>query len=112
MFAPETDQPVFLSGVWCHASPAPDKVRSRNPARALLHPQAGRDRTSSAGAGGRKMLTADHRDGGGSFGRAIDAGWLASFHQDLRIERWAMKKIRAPRSTGNNLFNGPRPQDP
>jgi hypothetical protein len=31
---PEADRPVFLSGVWCHASPAADKVRGCNPARA------------------------------------------------------------------------------
>jgi len=34
----------FLSGVWCHVSPAPDKVRGCNPARASLRPQAGRGR--------------------------------------------------------------------
>jgi hypothetical protein len=26
LLAPEADGPVFLSGVWCHVSPAPGKV--------------------------------------------------------------------------------------
>ena len=30
---PEADGPVFLSGVWCHVSPAPGKVRGRDAAR-------------------------------------------------------------------------------
>ena len=41
---PEADGPVFFLGVWCHVSPAPDKVRGCNPARASLRPQAGRGR--------------------------------------------------------------------
>jgi hypothetical protein len=38
--------PVYFAGVWCHGSPAPDKVRGCNPAKASLRPQA-----AAAGAG-------------------------------------------------------------
>jgi hypothetical protein len=62
------------------------------------------------------MLPADQAilDSGGSFGRSHRRRMaLRLCIKNGGIERWAMiKKIRAPRSTGNNLFNGPRPQDP
>jgi hypothetical protein len=32
---PEADGPVFLSGVWCHVSPATGKVRGRSPGQAV-----------------------------------------------------------------------------
>jgi hypothetical protein len=32
---PEADGPVFLSGVWCHVSPATDKVCGRSPGQAV-----------------------------------------------------------------------------
>jgi len=36
----------FCLKMWCHASPAPDKVRGCNAGRASLRSQAGRGRSS------------------------------------------------------------------
>jgi len=83
---PEADGPVFLSGVWCHGSPATGKVCGRSPGQAVSPELSAPD----------------------GFAAYIKTGYIKT-----GIERWAMiKKIRAPRSNSRRSLQRPAPARP
>ena len=111
MLPSEADPAVFLSGVWCHGHrPRTRSAAAILPERRCTRSQAATERRPVGDTPEADYANPDSRGGfAGSHRRRM----ALHLHQEWRIERWTMiKKIRAPRSTGRNTFNGPRPRDP